>query len=350
MRNAFVKIIKTNLKALGRKNLCGPAMDIVLAVIHPAYLSGFKAFASFSLKRREDPKLNSNLLRIPVPQKYASSVLLINRVSCVGSQPKLIIRIVFLVVLTINNFQTTAQVDSLHKVFRGIDVGITVTPNLYQKQKVIVYTGNDYLTPRFKFGFEGGIILTKNFGKGKFGVSTWLIYGMFAVEENFFVPQEDLIINFPEDLDTYWNSYWLTLDYLKVPVSFTFRKPIKNKVGMIQIGGSFKYHETSSITSFGTGVSFNNYLNGRRYVVFYNEFVAPDHHFTFDSFVKIGFQLTISKRLLFTPSIYYNLSFSKFINGDYRFTGIVPSGTGNIIVRQDFIGLSLDLMYKGKNR
>ena len=330
---------------LGGENLCGPAMDLVLAVIQI-----FKAFASFSLKRREDPKLNSNLLRIPVPQKHASSILLtMNRVFRARSTSTLIIRVVFLVVLTINTLQSTAQVDSLHKVFRGIDVGITVTPNLYQKQKVIVYTGNDYLTPRFKFGFEGGIILTKNFGKGKFGVSTGIRLGGIPLEKNFFIPRYELELPYPEDIYTYWSTYRMPLEYLKLPCNFTFRKQLKRKVWFAEFGNTIKYHMSTSVGTFGTGMEVQDYETGQTYTIFYHEFKGPRDHFTFDNSIRIGTYF-IWGRFMANPSLYWNISYSSIISGDYRFAGIVKSSTGNIIVRQDFLGISLDLMYKGKNR
>jgi len=253
-----------------------------------------------------------------------------------------------LLILLLFGLQTTAQVDSLHKVFRGIDVGITVTPNLYQKQKVIVYTGNDYLTPRFKFGFEGGIILTKNFGKGKFGVSTGLRYGLIPAEKNFFVSRYDLDISFPEDIVTS-GTYWLPLDYLKLPISIIYRKSVKRKIYFAEIGAGLKYHLYTSALTGGRGYPVYNYDTDQLYYVFSHSFEGPDNHFTFDNSIRLGTYF-VWGRFMANPSIYWNISYSSIINGDYRFVGIVKNGTGNIILRQDFLGISLDLMYKGKNR
>ncbi len=249
---------------------------------------------------------------------------------------KTAISLLLIVVFYSNNLEAQNAVNLFNNYHKW---GITVQYNTFSAADVTP-TNNDNLnysvlkSKLYAFGFEYNFYQYNNWN-----FKTGVQLQWFGDADKLFISQKETVLNF--DIDEWSRSNHDLIVYLPITTEYIFLK--KGAVNF-SLGGGLAlsyYRETNSGRFFDIDNTpiFNADTNNSRNPFYISGHIEASVYFKRKSF-------------LLQTSIIYNKSYKSYRTGLYEFSNLQmsPNTKGLIIQSGDFIGVSLSVYFKKKNK
>ena len=155
-------------------------------------------------------------------------------------------KIIFVLIFTSVN--TFGQNDSTSSFLKGIDIGVSITPSIYQKHKIYKSYGKNYILFKNRVSLDFGISTSISFFKGKVSLNTGLEVGFVPIDELYYIPKEDILLEgSQEPYETQGQRPVWYAQFLKIPLHVQNNFSFLNKNCFILGGVNVRYFHDASV-------------------------------------------------------------------------------------------------------